>query len=221
MLRFNGSPFAYLKPAGGFLHGNGLAINAQRTKLPENFFAFGKLVSIPQGFTDAYRAVVPSLSKTDNLRVVLCGEGTVSSTREGIGSLATVVSGEGTLTPDSELGATLSAVVVGVGSLQGTARGVGSLAVTIDAGARPSAFDIAQEVWQGQKANYNAPGTRGNALNSAGSAGDPWSTNLESGSYPPGSAGYIMLNMDPEQLANLILTDPRFLTVAKFLGLKD
>ena len=42
---------------------------------------------------------------------------------------------------------------------------------TLDAGARPSAFDIAQEVWQSQKTSYNASGTMGNALNAAGSGG--------------------------------------------------
>lgn len=219
MLRFNGSPFAYLKPAGGFLSGNGLAINAQRTKLPENFFAFGKLVSIPQGFTDAYRAVVPSLSKTDNLRVVLCGDGLVNGTVGGLGSLATVVSGEGTLTPDSELGATLSAVVVGVGSLQGTARGVGSLAATIDAGARPSAFDIMQEVWQAKATGFPDPTTMGGKVNAAGTAGDPWSADISG--YPPGTAGYALYSLDPQELANAIMNDPRLLTVAKFLGLKD
>ena len=47
------------------------------------------------------------------------------------------------------------------------------MGATLDAGARPSAFDIAQEIWQSQAANYNAAGTMGEKLNGAGSAGDP------------------------------------------------
>ena len=89
---------------------------------------------------------------------------------------------------------------------------------TIDAGARPSAFDIAQEVWQAKKAGYPDPLTMGGALNAAGSAGDPWGTDVST--YPPGTAGHILANMSSAEIAQAIMSDPRLLTVAKFLGLK-
>lgn len=65
--------------------------------------------------------------------------------------------------------------------------------LTVDVGATPSAFDIAQAIWNSPKSSYNAPGTMGNAVNSAGTAGDP---------------------------VEALLTDSRMLTVPKFLGLK-
>jgi hypothetical protein len=55
------------------------------------------------------------------------------------------------------------------------------MSATLDAGARPSAFDIAQEVWQAQATSYNAAGTMGEKLNDAGSAGNPWTTVIEDG----------------------------------------
>lgn len=65
--------------------------------------------------------------------------------------------------------------------------------LVVDVGAVPSAFDIAQAIWNSLKVSYNAPGTMGNAVNSAGTASDP---------------------------TEAIMTDPRMLTVPKFLGLK-
>ena len=132
---------------------------------------FGGLISVPQGVTDAYRALYPSISKTDNIRCVLIGDGGVAAAVIGLGRVSATITGVGTLTPDSEMGATLSVTITGSGSMQGTVRGVGRMGAVIDAGARPSAFDIAQEVWQSQKSAYNAPGTMGNALNNASTGG--------------------------------------------------
>lgn len=78
---------------------------------------------------------------------------------------------------------------------------------------------LATAVWSAIAAENNTAGTMGNKVNSAASAGDPWTTELP-GTYPAGSAGYILGSVDAETLADAILTDPRLLTVAKFLGLK-
>ena len=48
----------------------------------------------------------------------------------------------------------------------------------ISIGASPSAFDIAQAVWGSVAAQNNTTGTMGNKLNGAGSAGDPWTTDI-------------------------------------------
>ena len=93
------------------------------------------------------------------------------------------------------------------------------ISLTVNVGAVPSAFDITQSVLNAVASQYNYPGTIGNKINSSASAGDPWGTPLP-GTYPPGSAGALLGGMDPQEMANAILTDPRFLTVAKFLGLK-
>lgn len=52
------------------------------------------------------------------------------------------------------------------------------------------------QIWDGTISGHTTGGTFGGALNSAGSAGDPWSTALP-GAYVAGSAGYIVgTNLD-------------------------
>lgn len=195
--------------------------NLKFRKLSDNARAFGQYTSFPQGYQDVSRSYIPSFRLTDFIRAHISGSGDLINTGILVPMvMSATVSGEGFLTPNAEVGKTMAATITGVGNLSGDSRNIVNMAATIDAGARPSAFDIAQEVWQGQKAQYNAPGTMGNALNSAGSSGDPWSTDLDAGSYPPGSAGYYLKQMSAQELADAIMNDPRFLTVAKFLGLK-
>lgn len=57
----------------------------------------------------------------------------------------------------------------------------------------PAVGAIADAVWDETLADHLAAGSTGNALNAAGSAGDPWSTALP-GAYGSGSAGNIIGN---------------------------
>jgi hypothetical protein len=73
---------------------------------------------------------------------------------------------------------------------------------------------IAMAVWSAIANDNDSPGTMGEKLNEANSAGDPWSTTVP-GAYPAGSAGYLM--------GQLALDDPdlavRIADVWKRLGL--
>jgi len=55
----------------------------------------------------------------------------------------------------------------------------------------PTAAAVADAVWDEVISGHLTSGTTGNALNAAGSAGDPWSTSLP-GSYGAGTAGKII-----------------------------
>lgn len=190
-LRLNA--FDTLKPTGGNLVGRFLSANARRQPLKENFNAFGKYVSMPQGYQDTRKAVIPTLSESFNLRCVIQGASSLTNTQIQVPMvMAATVSGEGFLYPDAEVGKTMWATVSGEGTLTPDARNLVSMAANIDAGARPSAYDISQEVWQSQKTSFTQAGSMGKTL----------------------------ADMDAAALANAIITDPRFLTVAKFLGLK-
>jgi len=213
--------FDTLQIVGGAYADRFFRNNLKLRKLSDNAGAFGQYTSFPQGYQDVSRSYIPSFRLTDFIRAHISGTSDLINLGITVPvSMSATVSGEGFLTPDAEVGKTLGATVTGVGNLSVDARNIVRLEAVIDAGARPSAFDIAQEVWQSQKSVYNAPGTMGNAVNSAGSSGDPWSTDLDAGSYPPGSAGYYLKQMSAQELADAIMNDPRFLTVAKFLGLK-
>jgi hypothetical protein len=50
-------------------------------------------------------------------------------------------------------------------------------ACSVSIGAVPSAFDIAQAIWQSSSSRYNVSGSMGEKLNNASSAGNPWSAN--------------------------------------------
>jgi hypothetical protein len=94
-------------------------------------------------------------------------------------------------------------------SNNGTIRATGSLAGDITPFTELSPQSLAAAVWQALATTYNDSGTMGNKLNSAASAGDPWTTALP-GSYAAGSAGYIIGNQvltetDITKIADIIL----------------
>lgn len=73
---------------------------------------------------------------------------------------------------------------------------VGAMAtdvLTATALAASATAEIADAVWDEALSGHLTAGSTGNALNAAGSAGDPWSTSLP-GAYGAGSAGYIIGN---------------------------
>lgn len=212
-------PWRTFRPVAGYLRTNGLVRNNNLAERRDNGLRFGKLVSYPQGVQNAARAIVPTISASDFIRVVMRGDSSLLNTGITVPMvMATTISGEGTLTPNAEVGKTMSVTISGEGSISGDARVAVSMAVNMDAGARPSAFDIMQEVWQAKAVGFPDPTTMGGKVNAAGTAGDPWSADISG--YPPGTAGYALYSLDPQQLADAILNDPRLLTVAKFLGLK-
>lgn len=71
---------------------------------------------------------------------------------------------------------------------------VGAMAtdvLTATALAASATAEIADAVWDEALSGHLTAGSTGNALNAAGSAGDPWSTSIP-GAYGAGSAGYII-----------------------------
>jgi len=63
--------------------------------------------------------------------------------------------------------------------------------------------NVADAIWRALATAYNEPGSMGNKLNSAASAGDPWSTALP-GSYADGTAGHLIGNMGDTVWGTLI-----------------
>lgn len=92
---------------------------------------------------------------------------------------------------------TTTTTATNVTTVNGLATGViTAAAIAADAiGASELAADavaeIADAVWDEVLSGHLTAGSTGNALNAAGSAGDPWSTSLP-GAYGAGSAGYII-----------------------------
>lgn len=99
------------------------------------------------------------------------------------------------------LSGSVGSVTGAVGSVTGavgsvSAGGITASSIAADAiGASELAADaiaeIADAVWDEVLSGHLTAGSTGNALNAAGSAGDPWSTSIP-GAYGAGSAGYII-----------------------------
>ena len=94
----------------------------------------------------------------------LTGSGAISASATGLGALLSALTGSGTAT-----GSTATAL----GELEA------DLTVT---GTGLTTANVGQAVWAAIAASNNVPGTMGEKLNDAGSAGNPWATVIE-GSY--------------------------------------
>jgi hypothetical protein len=171
MLRFNGNRVDRIRPLGGPLLARGFSRVGLTQKLKENFSGFGQFTSMPGGYQSAFRAVIPTLGESGFMAVVFTGVTTTSFTVTGVGNLSVVMVGQGDATWNANVGANMYVTFQGEGFAAWDARAKGNMTVVMDAGARPSAFDIAQEVWQGATTSYNNPGTMGEALNDAAAGG--------------------------------------------------
>lgn len=141
---------------------------------------FGGATSFPQGYNNQYAAIMP-IKTGYMIAVIMRGEGAMAGQalirEEGVA----VMHGVGTLITFAVTKESDESLMAGVGNFTSVAQVEEVLRAVIDAGARPSAFDIAQEVWGGLAVDYNGENTMGRKLNSAASSGDPWEVFMESG----------------------------------------
>lgn len=111
------------------------------------------------------------------------GVGYVTITASGI------TKGVGHLESDANIQLTGSLVSYALGIMQGSNINVSELT--------PEA--IASAVWQSIATSFNSSGTMGNKVNSAASAGDPWTTALP-GAYADGTAGKIIAKLGTDNV---------------------
>jgi hypothetical protein len=123
-----------------------------------------------------------------NMLADILANGDVDGTLTGIASLTAALSGNGTAAGSS---------LTGIGFMY---------ADISSAGAALTAAAVAAAVWDETLASHNNPGSTGEALGAAGSAGDPWITTLP-GAYSATQAGGI-LYIIKQILKNAQKTDP-------------
>lgn len=129
----------------------------------------------------------------------LSGVGSLVGTMSLISSLTANLAGVGSLTADMKLTLAMSANLAGSGSLtaamsmlvplEANLSGSGTLTADLKGNADLSAHiyvnsgtastqELVSAIWSALAADYNESGTMGQKLNGAGSAGDPWTTDL-------------------------------------------
>lgn len=106
-----------------------------------------------------------------NMAASLAASGDLTGSLTAIGHLVAEINASASLSPEMNATANMSADI------------------TSETPLSPSA--LASAVWNSLAADFNVSGTMGNKLNGAGSAGDPWTTDLDSYTTP-GTAGALM-----------------------------
>lgn len=123
------------------------------------------------------------------LVVEMTGSGNLTALGGGLLEAIVAMAGSGSLS--GALGATagLTVTMPGVGTLSASPSGTGEMVIEIYVNeSQATVNQIVTAVWSALAADYDETGTMGEKLNGAGSAGDPWTTDL-SGYNTPGTAG--------------------------------
>lgn len=123
------------------------------------------------------------------------GSATITFSSTAVLASVATISGSAniTFTPTALLGALAGLSATGTITLTPTAisYAIGYMSGLSTNETEFSASNLANAVWQALAASYNDSGTMGAKLNSAASAGDPWSTSLP-GTYTGDQAGKIL-----------------------------
>jgi hypothetical protein len=123
-----------------------------------------------------------------NVDAILTDTAVIGATGAGLTSLASAAN---LATVAGYLDTEIAAILADTNELQTDWANGGRLDLILDAASAPSAATVADAVWDEVLSGHLTAGTTGNALNAAGSAGDPWSTALP-GAYGAGTAGLII-----------------------------
>jgi carbon monoxide dehydrogenase subunit G len=106
---------------------------------------FGTGSSYPEGFNNINAIDLP-LDEVATVACVIYGDGSLATTAQSRENVAATVSGEGSFTAEVNEGVNVVVTVTGEGTLTPTVQNRENVIATLDAGSRPSAFDIAQEL---------------------------------------------------------------------------
>jgi len=121
----------------------------------------------------------------------ILASGSLSASLVGKLEMASALAGQGSITASLNLIAFVVSEITGSGTISGTFKGNASLSADISSSSTLSPENLAAAVWNSIAASFNTAGTMGNKMNSAASAGDPWSTSLPA-SYSGTQAGNIL-----------------------------
>jgi hypothetical protein len=133
-----------------------------------------------------------SSSLVAQIAAALSGSGDLSASASGLVQIAASLIGSGNVTVGVSMLVAIQAALNGGSSLDATMRGTADIGANIFVNSGTATTnDLVAAIWNAIAADNNNSGTMGQKLNGAGSAGDPWTTNLPA-SYADGQAGKIL-----------------------------
>jgi len=139
-------------------------------RFPQNWTTVNKYASVPVGYGTGTAYVLPM--KTGGMAVThaIYGVGVTAATLKGYGGAASTITAQGIVVDTSHLTGLKSgvALILGEGLVTNALiKGRTSMSASIVIGFQPSAFDIAQAIWNSLAADYDIPDTMGAAVNAA------------------------------------------------------
>jgi hypothetical protein len=148
-------------------------------------------------------SITANFALLSRLTSALAGSGTLTANLRLASSLAANLSGTGALSASLGLIIPLVTLMAGSGSITANLTGRARLEahIYVNSGAATTA-EIAAAVWDELLSNHTIVGSAGAALAAAGTAGDPWTTDL-SGYNTAGTAGKIVKQIKSIGQANL------------------
>lgn len=142
-----------------------------------------------------------------SMTAALAGAGDVSATITGRLNASAALTGSGAVTAAMLAKASMAAAVSGAGTVTATIGAKAALAADIvSTGEILTTANAAAAIWSALTSQYDTAGTFGAAMTAAGSAGDPWATELP-GAYTDQQAGAIIYLVQ-QLLRNKVETDP-------------
>ncbi len=160
------------------------------------------------GLTGGGFISIANLSLVLSAVALIQGSGTFSASISGKLEASITLAGSGNFVASITALGNAIALMSGTGSMSNSITATADITATLTPFTDLSPENLARAVWEALAADFNTAGTMGNKLNSAGSAGDPWSTILP-GSYTGDQAGAIV-----DRLESLI-TQVKALTAAQ------
>jgi hypothetical protein len=139
-------------------------------KIMNNGLAFGMKVGKPYGYNGLNGYLLPQ-QPGGFIRATLSGSADLSATISSIANLIATIQGESTISLGINAAYNMYCTIIGEGNLTPDLKAMAWMWANLDAGARPSAFDIVQEILNAQASQYNNTGTIGQKINSAASGG--------------------------------------------------
>jgi hypothetical protein len=141
-------------------------------RVPTNCFVangmhFGQTTSVPQGYNDPARSLTPTIKTGGQIAARAQGEAAVAADLKATGNIAGLMDAEADLVGNANVYFNGSGTFDAEADMTAALGATGNITATMDLLARPSAFDIAQEVWNGAATAYDSAGTMGRKVNAA------------------------------------------------------
>lgn len=127
-------------------------------RLYSNAGFFGTDTSWPQGYTQVTRALVPPLAASGQIAARLSLSTDMTANLRGLANMSTSIPVDVDMTANANMRLNASATFTVAVDMTAGIRADANMSATFDLVGRPSAVDIAQEVWNGFTVENNLSG---------------------------------------------------------------